>query len=518
MRRTFPLQDLSDDEFEDLVAAICHFILGTGTFVFAAGKDGGRDGAFSGTAQKFPSTDSPLTGKFIVQSKHTANPVASCSDAEFARILEGEKPRIIALIAAAEVEHYLCFTNRKKPASDGISKEVDLKTLGLVSAHILGVEQIRQWLTLHPEVWTKLGFDRFETPFRIQTADLTAVITAFHEVLDTDGAGIVSGDFSYVTKPQKNKINKMSDAYFEEIRVRYRTGVSYFLRTQADYTDYFQIQKFMRGQDRAWKPYLAAVLGLDHEAVLQKYNLEEDIAKKEALRDARLAEVDPGNRDRGELATRIEIARDEISQIDTHLDGFDFHEVEVQINKRVVEAVEAKLNDLGQEMYDLEVDIAQLETSISSGIKFDLARIREIFAESEILFPDAVAKSYEDLVDFNRQLTRERNKALRDRVKELQKRHDTQWQNALWLMEAVRANGVSEAPPGFQAHQDISGLRGVLSAGKAERIVALEAWSGGICPSCHVKMPSDASDRLRRTRLVRCPKPRCGRYIVFVGV
>jgi hypothetical protein len=94
----------------------------------------------------------------------------------------------------------------------------------------------------------------------------------------------------------------------------------------------------------------------------------------------------------------------------------------------------------------------------------------------------------------------------------------TQWQNALWLMEAVRANGVSEAPTGFQAHQDMSGLRGVLSAGKAKRIVALEAWSGGICPSCNVKMPSDASDRLRRTRLVRCPNPRCGRYIVFVGV
>ncbi len=220
MRRTFPLQDLSNDEFEDLVAAICHFILGVGTFVFATGKDGGRDGAFSGTAHKFPSADSPLTGKFIIQSKHTANPVASCSDAEFARILEGEKPRIIALISAAEVEHYLCFTNRKKPANDGISKEADLKALGLVSAHILGIEQIRTWLTLHPEAWTKLGFDRFETPFRIQTADLTAVIAAFHEALDTDGAINVPGDFTYVSKPQKNKINKMSDAYFEEIRVR----------------------------------------------------------------------------------------------------------------------------------------------------------------------------------------------------------------------------------------------------------------------------------------------------------
>jgi uncharacterized protein YydD (DUF2326 family) len=204
----------------------------------------------------------------------------------------------------------------------------------------------------------------------------------------------------------------------------YRTGVSYFLRTQEDYSDYFQIQKFMRGQDRAWKPYLAAVLGLDHGAVLQKYEDEEEISRQTALRDARLAEIDPNNRDRGELATRIEIARDEISEIDARLDGFDFHEVEVQISKRVVDAVEAKIDELGQEIYDLDVDIAQLEHSISAGIKFDLTRIREIFAESEVLFPEAVSHSYEELVDFNKKLTRERNKALRDRLTELQGRRD----------------------------------------------------------------------------------------------
>ena len=157
----------------------------------------------------------------------------------------------------------------------------------------------------------------------------------------------------------------------------YRTGVSYFLRTQEDYSDYFQIQKFMRGQDRSWKPYLAAVLGLDHEAVLQKYVDEEEISQQTVLRDARLAEIDPNNRDRGELATRIEIARDEISEIDVRLDGFDFHEVEVQISKRVVDAVEARISELGQEIYDLDVDIAQLEHSISAGIKFDLTRIKE---------------------------------------------------------------------------------------------------------------------------------------------
>jgi hypothetical protein len=54
VRRTFPLHDLNDTEFEDLVCGICHLILGTGTVVFATGKDGGRDAAFNGTAAKFP--------------------------------------------------------------------------------------------------------------------------------------------------------------------------------------------------------------------------------------------------------------------------------------------------------------------------------------------------------------------------------------------------------------------------------------------------------------------------------
>jgi hypothetical protein len=216
LQRTFPLNDLSDDEFEALVAAICHHILGTGTFVFAAGRDGGRDGTFTGTAANFPSQAAPLTGKFIIQAKHTQNPAASCADTEFGRILIGERPKITELIKKGELEHYLIFTNRKKPAGDGTKKEQTLKELGLVSAHLLGVEQLRQWLTLHPEIWSRLGFDRFETPLRIQTKDLTTVVTAFHEALDgihIDGRG---KNFTYIPKPKKNKINKLSDAYWEE--------------------------------------------------------------------------------------------------------------------------------------------------------------------------------------------------------------------------------------------------------------------------------------------------------------
>jgi hypothetical protein len=220
LHRTFPIHDLADEEFEALVAAICYYVLGTGTIVFAAGKDGGRDAAFTGIATKFPSTASPISGNFIIQAKHTRNPVASCADADFGRILTGEQPKITALIGQGELDHYLVFTNRKKPAGDGVKKERTLKGLGLSSAHLLGVEQLRAWLTLHPDIWSRLGFDRFETPLRIQTQDITAVVVEFHKALHGKSLDSQSPDFTYVPKPQKNRINKLSNAYWEEIRTR----------------------------------------------------------------------------------------------------------------------------------------------------------------------------------------------------------------------------------------------------------------------------------------------------------
>jgi hypothetical protein len=246
VHKTFPFQDLSDDEFEQLVAALCHHILGTGTIVFAKGRDGGRDAKFVGAAAKFPSVVSPLSGKFVIQAKHTSNPSASCADREFDRVLAGEHPRIANLISGDELEHYLVFTNRKKPAGDGVKKEKALVALGLKTAHLLGIEQLRDWLTLHPDVWTNLGFDRFEKSLRIQTEDITAVVSAFHTSMG-DGSLTLgrAEDFSYVPKPEKNKINKLSAAYFDEIRIRslpYFKAIEDFLRNprNIDFKDMYE--------------------------------------------------------------------------------------------------------------------------------------------------------------------------------------------------------------------------------------------------------------------------------------
>jgi uncharacterized protein YydD (DUF2326 family) len=117
-------------------------------------------------------------------------------------------------------------------------------------------------------------------------------------------------------------------------------------------------------------------------------------------------------------------ARDEIAEIDERLDRFDFQEEERKISRQIVEQTEEKISDINSDLYDLDSDVAQLERSISRGIKFDLSRIATIFEESKIVFPEAVSRTYDELVDFNKRLTTERNQALKAKAKELKKRRD----------------------------------------------------------------------------------------------
>jgi hypothetical protein len=76
----FPIHDLSDTEFEQLVVLICRELMGIGITSFAPGRDGGKDAKYEGSATAFPSSAAPASGKFTVQARHSSSPVGSCSD------------------------------------------------------------------------------------------------------------------------------------------------------------------------------------------------------------------------------------------------------------------------------------------------------------------------------------------------------------------------------------------------------------------------------------------------------
>lgn len=218
----YRLYELNDEQFEQLVIQICIQVLGTGTFSFAPGKDGGRDGRFTGTAQSYPSKTAPISGKFVIQAKHTRKASASCSDADFTAIIKEEIRRIKSLIKSSELDHYLLFTNRKMT---GLKDAKVRKLLGdvanLKTSDVLGEETIQSHLISRKEIWRDLGFETEGGPFRVNPEDLVTVIHNFRRTTAVKLNGFNSAtNFTYVRKETKNRINKLSEDYYKYIQER----------------------------------------------------------------------------------------------------------------------------------------------------------------------------------------------------------------------------------------------------------------------------------------------------------
>ena len=58
----------------------------------------------------------------------------------------------------------------------------------------------------------------------------------------------------------------------------YRKAITYFLRSQRDWSDELQLQKFLAGADRDWKPFVGQLFGYDHDKLRRKYDLDAEMS------------------------------------------------------------------------------------------------------------------------------------------------------------------------------------------------------------------------------------------------
>lgn len=233
----FPIHDLSDSEFEQLVVLICRELMGIGITSFAAGKDGGKDAKFEGTATAFPSTTDPASGKFIAQAKHTSSPIASCSDYEFeTTLINQEIPKIKRMFEEGNLTHYLIFTNRRKTggAEDRIPVRIKSAT-GLKHVWLVGLEDIERELLLHPHLVKAVGLDKLRSPIQFVPEDLRDVILALHGHRQSLLSAFDSEhDFrDYPGLPAKNEINGLTvayDVYIKESSMPFFPEIEKFLK------------------------------------------------------------------------------------------------------------------------------------------------------------------------------------------------------------------------------------------------------------------------------------------------
>lgn len=214
----YPLYNLDEKKFETLVAMICEEILGTGIIVFSEGKDGGRDGKFTGIANKFPSDKAPWNGKFIIQAKHTSKPDASCSDSIFKTILKNELPRIRRLIEDGKIDYYLMFTNRKlsglqdSKIEDFLDNKVGVKNI------VLGDEKIQLWLYEHSKIVKTLGLNNLLMPLQFYENDLQEIVIAFSETnISKEEIMTINSDLTRMPIEEKNRLNNLSKTYFDNV-------------------------------------------------------------------------------------------------------------------------------------------------------------------------------------------------------------------------------------------------------------------------------------------------------------
>ncbi|MEM8938619.1 MAG: ABC-three component system protein [Bacteroidota bacterium] len=220
----YRLELISDDEFENLINTICQEILGTGVVVFSKGKDGGRDGRFEGTANNYPSNSENWTGKFIIQAKHTTNPIASCSDSSFETVIKEEIERLKKLKKAGEIENYLLFTNRKYTGVKGEALRKRIKTeIGLNNVNVIGIETINnQYLSGNKDIVRQYGLDKLILPFDFSEEEIRDVIVEFKKQLEEIGDEIkqkvekVKYDYNGIKIQDKNAKNKLGKIYFEQ--------------------------------------------------------------------------------------------------------------------------------------------------------------------------------------------------------------------------------------------------------------------------------------------------------------
>lgn len=235
----FPYENLSDEEFENLIIRICKEILGVGCKTFSVGKDGAKDSWFDGTAQKFPSDAAPWTGIFNIQAKFTKTHNASCSDNDFSvnqtSILTKEITRLKEVNKITPFNNYIIFTNRKL-SGEKVSLIQKLKNeIGVQNADIIGREQIDTYLTDYPVIAYRFGLNKFLSPLRFYEKDLRDVIIVFSEqskAISTEAKSYITS-FTVIDKEKKNELNNLSKEYFEFLKshsLQYFEEIETFLR------------------------------------------------------------------------------------------------------------------------------------------------------------------------------------------------------------------------------------------------------------------------------------------------
>lgn len=192
----------------------------------------------------------------------------------------------------------------------------------------------------------------------------------------------------------------------------YRKAINYFMRYQNDYIDVFKLSKF-QGVHKDWKPMVFDLLGFDGKLIDEKLSLEEEFEEQKALLKTLETENKVSSEDEDKVVGLIEIKQNEFDTLSDEVDKFNFYEKDNAKKEKLINDIESQIKYANTEHYNIKYEINKIENSLTTDIDLiNIDDINELYKEVEIFFPDALLEEYEKVVNFNKEITSERNQYL----------------------------------------------------------------------------------------------------------
>ena len=199
----------------------------------------------------------------------------------------------------------------------------------------------------------------------------------------------------------------------------YRKSITYFLRTQQDYLDVYQLNKF-KGKHIDWKPFVFELFGYNGDLISYKLGLEQDANEQKKRIEVLQQEASINIEEKDKILGLIDIKQRDKENTEQTIDKFNFFLEDNSITKEVIEDLDFRIQTLNTERYRIGYEISKTEESLrNSSNDINVAKLKELYNEVQLFFPSELSKQYDDLEKFNNSISEERRKYLSENLREL---------------------------------------------------------------------------------------------------
>ncbi len=257
---------------------------------------------------------------------------------------------------------------------------------------------------------------------RRSVEEATKVSFKKHEAAHQDFSTLPEPDWDHLNVPF-DRARELLDGLLDWRAIKpwsYRKGMGYLLRSQEDYQDVFQLQKFKSGH-ADWKPFLSHVLGFDEQLILLHYKKEEDLENTQKTEQTIKGELGGSVGDISKIEGILLLKHQEAERKQKLLNAFDFRAQDKNQTRQLVDKIDERIAELNTIRYSLNHNLKKILSSLEEEqVLFNPVEAERLYEEAGILFKGQIKKDFEQLIAFNEAITVERRGYLQDERGEIE--------------------------------------------------------------------------------------------------